>query len=171
MSLRLVVGVSLVVVGACDKPKRDPWGSNEPAPPSAANKDPWASADDPSPASPTPSAEQPPASSNVGLPEGPWRCFFLGSNWMNGARFSQAIAMNGFTVHGDRFTSDKEGDGTFELQDLYLVFHGGGFDNWRGALNVHDDRSVYLVFGGESHRDALPGKGAAFGDVQCEPQP
>jgi hypothetical protein len=151
--------------------KPDPWGSSD-KPSSAPVGDPWGAAGD---NKPPPSAEPPvpttPAAQgqNIGLPQGEWRCYFESSSWMSGARYTQTIEMNGFTVHGEAFTS-KEGDGTFELDGLYLVMHGGGFDGWRGAFNVHQDRSPYLVFGGKDHRDAQPGKGANIGDVTCEPK-
>ena len=93
-----------------------------------------------------------------------------GTTWMNGQRYTQTMSINGFAIHGNAFTSEQEGSGTVEVEGSYATFHGGGFDNWRGAFNTHKDGSLYLVFGGDSHRDAQPGHGSTVNDIQCEPR-
>lgn len=103
------------------------------------------------------------------MPEGDWTCDLVGTTWMNGQRYSQTMRVNGFTLRGGKYTSTKEGDGTVEVEGNYALFHGGGFDNWRGAFNVHKDGSFYIVFGGTNHRDAEPGHGSTINDIQCEP--
>lgn len=162
----------LLAVAACDEnappaAKPDPWAGT--TPPASPASDPWSSGAPATPAAPPATPEPPPARGASALPQGDWTCEFLGSTWMNGTRFMQAIAMNGFTLRGSTYTSSVEGKGTVELDDLYVTFRGGGFDNWRGALNARDDGSLYLVFGGESHRDAEPGRGARINDIQCKP--
>lgn len=89
---------------------------------------------------------------------------------MNGQRYTQTMSINGFVLAGASYTSSKEGSGTVEVAGSYATFHGGGFDNWRGAFNRHKDGSLYLVFGGASHRDAVPDHGSTVNDVECEPR-
>ncbi len=180
---RAVIVVSAAFAGACDSskpPAPDPWASPaKPAggeAPSAGSSDPWGptageqvapSVDERG----TNPASNPPTPSGGGgaLPDGDWKCELIGTVWMNGGRYTQTMNANGFTIRGNAYTSSAEGEGTVEFDGTYATFHGGGFGDWRGALNAHKDGTPYLVFGGASHRDAQPGHGAHVNDIQCEP--
>lgn len=164
----------LLLLVACDGSKpaaaRDPWATPSSQAAGSGASDPWATSGSPAPADPTPAGNPtPPPSTTSPLPDGDWDCDLIGTTWMNGQRYTQTMNANGFTLHGNAYTSDKEGAGTVEVEGEYATFHGGGFDNWRGAFNRHKDGSLYLVFGGETHRDATPGHGSTVNDIQCEP--
>lgn len=162
--------IVIVAVCACDDPKPaatpDPWATAPSAPSAATRTDPWATGA----SEPAPAVASTPAPASPGLPEGEWKCDLVGTTWMNGQRYTQTTSLNGFAIHGNAFTSEREGSGTVEVEGSYATFHGGGFDNWRGAFNTHKNGSLYLVFGGNNHRDAQPGHGSHINDIQCEPR-
>lgn len=115
----------------------------------------------------SPPAQDPAGSPDPSSIDGVWKCAFLSSYRSGGLTYPQPLTMPGFSIHGDAYTA-QAGDGSVSYDGSYAEFRGGAFDHWRAAMSQHQDGARFMVFAGDTHRDAKPGDGKRYGNTYCE---